>query len=231
MKKLLYAFLLFVVMSCGNRKAEMQRQINIYKSELSEQKKINTETDSNIEKIQTNYNSLVEKTIFNRTEFEQQLAELGKNVEKMATENKEDLRIQNAIGNVKITDSKGNQYEIPSGAGTSIEKNSADKSNKELQEVKEAYHNEMRGTESLQQDLSIAQKKESTYRETIKKQASEISDLTQKVSDLNKTKDKKSESKRSSFAWYVLAFVLGMASLQLIKTQFPILMNRLSNKR
>lgn len=60
-----------------------------------------------------------------------------------------------------------------------------------------------------------------------------ISQISYKTHTTYKTKTlyRKSESKRSAFAWYILAFVLGAVALRLIQTQIPVLLQKLSNRR
>lgn len=211
MKNLIILFSLLIFMGCGSRKADLQRQINIYKSELQNEKKKNTETDATIEQLQTSLSTLNESFSFTREFFLQQVSELSQIIEKTAAENKEDFSISNAVGNVKITDSKGNHYEIPSGTGTTISKNSYDRLQQDNSELKQNLRSELKGNEMLQQDLRQAESRENNYRSVIKEKNEEISTLNRKISNYEKAKDKKVDRKGISFGdffWIIPVIIL-----------------------
>lgn len=231
MKKLIALFALLLLVGCGTRKAEMQRQIDIYKTELREHREKEKTTDATIEKIQSQFNKVVDQLVTSRELFQKQLAEMAESMEKSNAEIAEDISINNAAGTVKLTDSKGNRYEIPSGTGTTINKTSNEKLQKENTELKKAFHNEFKSNESLQRDLQQKETVNTNLRATVKEKNAEITKLNQKVSDLSKSKNKKTESKRSDFAWYVVAFILGMVALRLLQTQVSNFLNYLNNKR
>lgn len=224
MKKYIWISLLFLI-GCGSRKVELQKQIELNKSQTELYQKSITQLDEKISQSEKVEKELTEQINTKNSELESLRTERNELVEKINSESQDDIIINDANGNVKITDSKGNTYEIPSGQGTQIAKTNISKVQQEKKSIQETLDKTLEKQIELSKSLK---QKESSIKELnsiISKQDEEIKKLKTDILEKKKSIDRTSESKRPSFAWYILCLfvgvVLGILVWEYLKKQNP----------
>ena len=149
-----------------------------------------------------------------KNQIEKLESENIKLIEKLKEEKKEDISIKNANGIVIVTDSNGNSYQIPSGAGTEINKKSESTISKELESVSEKLSRTQETNEFLNAVISTRDK-------TIKEKQAEIEaykslseNQRNQIIEIEKSKKKNTERKAYPVYWWIL---LGIALSVLIQ--------------
>ncbi|UJF29886.1 hypothetical protein L0B70_00390 [Kaistella sp. 97-N-M2] len=171
--------LLFLV-NCGGMKKEISRltEENKTKTEQSE-KRISelTAKISEVEKLETETKTELHQKTTEISELKKEKSELQESLEK---KDRTDFSVKNPTGPIKITDTKGNQYEFEGGAGTEINNSSESTLSTTIKQLKETVQEKSQRVQFLVQ--SIFQKDN-----VIKQKNAEIKDKESENKNLKKT--------------------------------------------
>lgn len=205
--------------SCGGRKAEIEKltkeRTEILKKQREEVEKLNIAIKEK-EQLETEQKKEIE---IKKTQIEKLESENKKLIEKLKEEKKDDISIKNANGTVIVTDSNGNSYQIPSGAGTEINKKSESTLSKELESVTEKLNRTQETNEFLNVVISSRDK-------TLKEKQTEIEayktlseNQLNQIIEIEKSKKKNTERKAYPIYWWVL---LGIALSVLVQLGWKV---------
>lgn len=214
-KFLISLIVLFILLNCGGLKKEINRLTEESKVKTEQYEKRISELDSKISETEnreaTTKTQLQEKTQ-ELSSLKKERDELKQTLDKIE---KTDFSVKNPVGPVKVTDTKGNQYEFQGGAGTEINNTSESKLSTTLQTVKESL---LQTQERLVELLKTVDIKESTIRAKnaeITKRDESITKFEASIKKLKENLEKK-ETITSTPVWvWVLAGMFLMIALQL----------------
>lgn len=211
--------------SCGSRKSEIEK-LTKERTETAQKHREEFERLNITIKEKEQRESEQKKEIESKkTQIEKLESENIKLIEKLKEEKKDDISIKNANGTVIVTDINGNSYQIPSGAGTEINKKSESTISKELESVSEKLSRTQETNEFLNAVIS-------TRENTIKEKQTEIEayktfseNLRNHIIEIEKSKKKNTERKAYPVYWWVLLgialSVLAQLGWKVYKPKFP----------
>lgn len=182
LKILLLMFSLLLVTNCGGMKKEIDRLKTEQTTSKSEYEKRTSELNSKITEKESQEKTTAEIIREQKNQIETLKSEKSQLTEKINQQNKDDVSIKGAVGNVKVTDANGNTYEIPSTIGTEINKKSESTLSRELSEIREV-------AESYRQQAINTVKELFTKDKIIKEKDAEIT-LSEKLAKKTAEKNK-----------------------------------------
>lgn len=206
---------LFFLVNCGGLKKELNKVTEESKAKTERYEKQLSEKDEKIKEIEsreTETNKKLKLTENERNTIKKERDQLKETIDKM---DKSDFVIKDAVGTVKMTDAKGNQYEIQSGKGTEISNRTESILKSTLERVAESLHEQTQKVKNLTSDLF-------TKDRTIKEKEAEIrlieeqnKKLAQKTKELSETVQKSKTKEGISVFWWIGLGVLIPILLQL----------------
>ncbi|HPZ26376.1 MAG TPA: hypothetical protein PKV58_10670, partial [Kaistella sp.] len=194
--------------SCGGRKAEIEKltkeRTETAQKQREEVEKLNVAIKEK-EQRETEQKKEIESK---KIQIEKLESENIKLTEKLKEEKKDDISIKNANGTVIVTDSNGNSYQIPSGAGTEINKKSESTISKELESVTEKLNRTQETNEFLNAVISSRDKSLKEKQTEIEAYKTLSENQRNQIIEIEKSKKKNTERKAYPVYWWVL---LGIA--------------------
>lgn len=214
--------LVFILLGCGGLKKEIERLESEKKVQTEQYEKTLSELNEKIKEVEkretTTQTELMQKVI----EVETLKKEKEEVQSKLDELQQEDIIIENADGNVKITDHKGNTYEIPSSQGTTISKSSLTKLSQQLNSVRESLSQATERAQILTKNIFTRDKTIKEKESEIKAKNERINELENKVSERNEQLSKEITKKGTPFyIWIIVGMFLMVAIQILIKAYNP----------
>ncbi len=212
--------------SCGGRKAEIEKltkeRTETAQKQREEVEKLNVAIKEK-EQRETEQKKEIESK---KIQIEKLESENIKLTEKLKEEKKDDISIKNANGTVIVTDSNGNSYQIPSGAGTEINKKSESTISKELESVTEKLNRTQETNEFLNAVISSRDKSLKEKQTEIEAYKTLSENQRNQIIEIEKSKKKNTERKAYPVYWWVLLgialSVLAQLGWKVYKPKFPL---------
>lgn len=211
---------LFLLLNCGGLKKELSRvtEESKTKTELAE-KRISelTAKITEVEKRETETKSELTQKITEISELKKEKSELQETLDK---NEKNDFNVKNPTGPIKITDTKGNQYEFEGGQGTEISNTSESTLTRTIKSLKETVQEKTDRVQFLAQSLfkkdNIIKEKESL----IADKNTEIKDYKNKTVTLYEDLQKEKTRTQTPIIYWLAA---GMGLMLLLQLGWKIL--------
>jgi len=208
--------LVFILLGCGGLKKEIERLETENKEKTEQYEKTLSELNEKIKEVEqretTTQSELLQKVI----EVENLKREKEEVQTKLDELQEEDIVIENADGTVKITDHKGNTYEVPSSQGTTISKSSITKLSQQLNSVKESLSKATERAQILTQNIFERDNTIKQKESEIKAKNERVSELEKKVSERTEELSKEVTKKGTPFYVWIIVGMFLMVALQIL---------------
>lgn len=198
---------LLMLVNCGGLKKELHRvteesktKTEMYEKQLSE---LNTKIKE-VEKRETETKNELTKKETEISTLTKQRDELKETLDKM---DKSDFTVKNPVGTVKVTDTKGNQYEFEGGAGTEISNKTESYLKSTLQRVAESLSEKTEQVKNLTQSIFTKDKVIKEKETEIKRIEEQNKKMEETVKKSAETLQKEKTKSGTHFGWWIL---LGM---------------------
>ena len=207
---------------CGSRKVDLEKQIQTNKSQTESYEKKVSELKEQIVAKESTTKELTSQLNTKTTEVEKLKSERKELQEKLNQESQDDFNIKDAVGTVKVTDSKGNTYEIPSGQGTEIIKTSMSKIQQEKKTVENRLEKSLQTEQVLAQTIIERNNSIKELNSQIDSKTTEIKDLETQISNKNTEINRLTEREAYPvWLWLLVGAIVGVILVEFIKKQNP----------
>lgn len=203
-----YLLGLFLLLGCGGLKKELHRVTEESKAKTEQYEKELSELNAKIKEVEQRETETKTELREKQSQISTLIKQRDELKESLEKAEKSDFSVINPVGTVKVTDSKGNQYEFEGGTGTEISNKSESYLRSTLQRVAENLSERTEQVKNLTQSILTKDK-------TIKEKEARIKALNESEKKLKATliksaEDLQKEKTKSSthFGWWIL---LGMA--------------------
>ncbi len=197
----LLSFSLLILTGCGGLKKEITRLKDENKSQTESYEKRISELTVKISETETREAKSKTDLEIKTSEISALKKERSQLQEQLDKKERSDFSVESPNGPVKITDSKGNQYEFQGGVGTKISNSSESTLSSKLNQVTESLTKQTERAENLTKTVSSQNNTIRQKNTQISERTEEIKKLSEKIKVLNEQLAK--AVLRTGIPWYV----------------------------